>query len=161
MRQTALTALFALPVMLAAEVGSAQDITRATPYSGRRLEGAVFLCRSDNVTAGGFRKELDSGKVVQIAELARQQSVTTWRITIRRDDATVVAFTGATQTLEPTEAFSLQRTDSAIALFRQEGLNSQAITIDLGNSSFVYSGQSVNPLMNKVNVFAGSCQPYG
>jgi hypothetical protein len=120
----------------------------------------VFLCRSDDVTAGGFRKELQSGKVVQITEVARQQRVTTWRISIRQDDATVTAFTGATQTLEAQESFAVRRTEKAMALFRRDGLNFQTITIDLENSSFVYSGHSVGALMNKVNIFVGRCQPY-
>jgi hypothetical protein len=90
----------------------------------------------------------------------RQKNVTTWRVSLRRSDAEVVAFSGATQTLEAPELFAVQQTTAGVALFRQDGLNSQTITIDLANSSFVYSGHSVNPLMNRVNVFSGSCQPY-
>lgn len=54
----------------------------------------------------------------------------------------------------------MRRSKDAVALFRQDGLNAQTITIDLTNSSFVYSGHSIDPLMNKVNVFSGNCQPY-
>lgn len=160
MRRVVVAVVLAFMVIGIVEAQSGADVARTTPYSGASLEGDVFLCNSDNVTAGGFRKELENGRVVQIAEVTRQKNFTTWRITIRSDQAEVAAFSGATQTLEAPETFALRRTAGAIAMFRQEGVNSQTITIDLGNSSFVYSAQSVNALMNKTNVFSGSCRPY-
>lgn len=160
MRRIVLGVLLAFTVAVVTQAQSSQDVTRATPYSGRPLSGAVFLCKSGDATTGGFRTAPDGERVLQIAEITRQPNVTTWRVTIRRDDAEVIAFGGATQTLDAPEVFSLRRSPDAIALFRQEGLNSQTMTIDLANSSFVYSGHSINILMNRANVFAGSCQPY-
>src|SRR5688572_9346634 len=92
MRRAGVAAVLAFTVIVTVQAQSAPDIARATAYSGAPLEGAVFLCKSDNVTAGGFRRELESGRVVQIAEVTRQKSFTTWRITIRRDQAEVAAF---------------------------------------------------------------------
>lgn len=149
-----------LSVIPPANAQSPVDVARSTPYSGRPLDGSIFLCSSDSVAAGGFRKEVETGRVLQIAELSREKNSTTWRITLRRDQAEVAAFTGATQTLDAPEVFGVSRTADALSMFRREGLNSQTITIDLGNSSFVYSGHSVNALMNKTNVFVGACRPY-
>ena len=75
--------------------------------------------------------------------------------------AEVVAFTGATQTLEASEQFVVSRGPAGLLLTRNDArLSTQTITIDPSNSSFVYSGQDVNLLMNKTNIFVGSCRPY-
>ena len=159
MSRPALATPWIIAAFLATEACTTQDVMRATPYSGSRLEGTAFLCTSHNVTAGGFLTDPGNGRVQQVSELTRESNVTTWRITLGSDDAVVASFSGATALGTP-DAFRLRRTADALTLARQEGLGSQTITIDLTNSSFMYSGQSMGPFVNKLNVFAGSCLPY-
>ncbi len=99
--------------------------------------------------------------LTEVAEIAKQRNATTWRITLKGSLAEVVAFTGATQTLEGAEQFVVIRGPAGLLLTRNDArLSIQTITIDPSNSSFVYSGQDVNLLMNKTNIFVGSCRPY-
>lgn len=39
--------MVALGISCSAQAQSPQNITRETPYSGRTLDGSVFLCKSD------------------------------------------------------------------------------------------------------------------
>lgn len=141
------------------------EYSREVRYEGRKLDGQVFLCRSDRAVGVGYRVDAVSGNLVEVTDVARQRNVTTWRIALRGSQADVVTFTGATQTLEAPTVFSVRRTQASMLLSRQgepalvAGASSETITIDMANSTFVYSGQDVNLLMNKTNVFVGSCVP--
>jgi len=140
---------------------ASQDFSREIAYRGSKLEGEVYLCTSDHVTSAGFRRDADSSAVTEVAEISRQRNTTTWRITLKANQAEVVAFTGATQALEAAQQFAVSRGAVGLFLVRQESRTSiQTITIDQSNSSLVYSGQDLNLLMNKTNVFVGSCRPY-
>jgi len=145
-------------VVFASQAG--QDFSREVVYRGTKLEGEVYLCTSDRATSSGFRRDAGSGTVTEIAEVSRQRKTTTWRVTLKGSQAEVVVFTGATQTLEAAEQFTVSRGAAGLLLTRHDGLSTQTITIDPSNSSFVYSGQDVNLLMNKTNIFVGSCRPY-
>ena len=138
-----------------------EEYFRKVPYRGSRLEGDVYLCRSDRVVSGGFVKNQTDGSVKEITDVSNQQNVTTWRITVVGGRAEVVAFTGATRTLEAPEEFSVRRGANAVLLTWQDSRpSSQTIAIDTSDSSFVYSGHDVNPFMNKTNIFVGSCRRY-
>jgi hypothetical protein len=93
----------------------------------------------------------------------RQSRATTWRITLQGNRADVIRFSGASQTIEEPEVYSLEQTTSGILLTYQKRSASeslQVITIDPSNSSFVYSTHDLNRLWNRASVFYGSCQPY-
>ena len=126
-------------------------------YRGAQLKGDVFLCTSDLVTTAGFRKDPNEGTVIQVTGVFKQD--TTWRITLRDSEAEVVAFQGATQTLEAGERFAVRRGPFGVLLRMQNGTSSQTIAIDQSNSSFVYSAQNLHILMNKTSTFVGSCRP--
>ena len=143
------------------------EYSRAVPYTGSKLEGNVYLCRSGRVVSAGFRRSAEDGSVNEVTDVATQQNVTTWRITVMGGRAEVVAFVGATQTLEAAEQFTVQRGASGLLLTRPDsrpsleaGLAAQTMTIDVTNSSFVYSGQIISPFMNKTNIFVGYCSPH-
>jgi hypothetical protein len=142
----------------------AQDVERLTPFSGSKLTGEVFLCTSNQNAAGGFWRDPVNNTVEQGASIQRQTGTTTWRITLRRDRAEVVRFSGASQTLEEPEVYSLEETPTGGLLMvpqnRPPGFSPQIITIDPTNSSFVYSSQHVSNLYNRANVLYGSCRPY-
>jgi hypothetical protein len=143
-----------------------QGYSCETSYKGRKLDGQVYLCKSDQVVSAGIRSNGASGPWIEVVDVSKQKNVTTWRIMLRGNRADVVAFTGATQILEAPTEFSVQRAPASVLLTHQgepllgAGVFSESITIDLATSSFVYSGQSANLLMNKTNVFVGSCAPY-
>jgi len=162
MPKKATTALLLLPatiVFLGAQGN--QDFSRELAYRGSKLEGEVYLCTSDHVTSAGFRRDASSGKVTEVVEVSKERNTTTWRTTLKRRQAEVVAFTGTTQRLEAAQQFAVIRGPAGLVLMRNDGRSStQTITIDSSNSSFVYSGQDMNLLMNKTNIFVGSCRPY-
>jgi hypothetical protein len=139
---------------------TAQDFTRELTYRGTKLDGEVFQCTSDRVTSAGFRRDAVTGAVTEMADVVTQRNITTWRVMLKGNQAEVVGFTGATQTLEAVEKFSVRRGPGGVMLTKQDGLSTQTITIDLSNSSFVYSGQDVSIVMNRTNIFVGSCRPY-
>lgn len=166
MSKAGLAFLLVGPLFGAATGQAPQDVSREVPYKGQKLDGQLYLCKSDRVVSAGFRRDVASGSQVEVADITKQRSVTTWRITLRGNQADVAAFTGATQTLEAPTAFSVHLAPASVLLTRQgepllgAGVFSETITIDLASSSFVYSGQDVNLLMNKANIFVGSCTPY-
>ena len=165
MTKNALIVLAAVATMACSPLGSAgiggpNDVLRADSYSGTPLSGNTFLCRSDKVVAGGYRGNLLDGTTSEIAEVAKQKQMTTWRVSLEETEALVTAYTGATQTVEAAVLFASTRTPEIVSLFRREGTGSETITISLKDSSFVYSGHSAGPLLNKVNVFVGRCIPH-
>jgi len=139
----------------------AQNVTREAPYTGQALEGSVFICSSDAVVAGGFRSDGTTGKVMQIAEVTREKRPSVWQIRLSDGAADVVSIAGAKEERDtPGGRFKVQRLEGAILLSMMEGVNVLTITISLRDSSFVYSRHSLTALMNRVNVFSGSCRPY-
>ena len=133
-----------------------------TQYSGAPLQGTTFQCKSDEVAAAGFWRDLASRRVKQSASVAKQSSITIWRIALKGRNAEVTAFTGATETVEEPQIFTVEQTTGGLLLIyrdRAPGESPQIITIDPGNGSFVYSSQHVNPILNRANVFHGSCTP--
>ncbi len=153
---TWLALIFVAAALLASPVSPPQEVE----YRGAQLEGEVFLCTSDLVTTAGFLRDPSEGKVTQVTGVFEQENVTTWRITLRDSEAEVVAFQGATQTLEAAERFAVRRGPLGVLLTMLKGTSSQTIAIDLSNSSFVYSAQNLHMLMNKTSTFVGSCRPY-
>lgn len=158
----------AVPLLMLASSASlalAQDFSRTLPYKGRKLEGEVFLCTSDHVVGGSFRRDAVTQEVTEDAAVSTERAKSTWRITLKGSKADVVAFTGATQTLETAEEFVVYRREKSVLLTRQDRSLTgtpgvQTITIDLSSSSFVYSGHGVFDSKNGVNVFLGSCRTY-
>ena len=140
-----------------------QEVDRRDPYNGSELKGEIFLCRSDQLAAGGFWREAIGSQPRQGTMSGRESTVTTWRITLNGRSADVLRYSGATQTLEAPERYTVEERGTGLILIftsRLVGDSLQTITIDRANSSFVYSTQHVNPLWNRVNVFFGTCQPY-
>ena len=137
------------------------NFSREFSYHGSKLEGDVFLCKSDKVVAAGYLNDMIREEVTEIVDVSKQKNDTTWRITLKGQTAEVVAFTGATQTLEAAETFSYHNDESGQYLtLSQVDRGAQVITIDRANSTFVYSGQSISVMMNKTNIFIGSCRSY-
>jgi hypothetical protein len=131
-------------------------------YTGAPLLGNAFQCKSDEVAAAGFWRDLISKQVKQSASVAKQRSITIWRVALKGPIAEVTAFTGATQTVEEPQIFTVEHTTGGLLLIyrdRASGESPQIITIDPGNGSFVYGSQHVNPILNRANVFFGSCTP--
>ncbi len=161
LRTAILTVMLFGSAFFASGAQESEDFSHEFAYRGAKLEGEVFLCTSDRVASAGFRRDAIKGVVTEVADIAKQRNTTTWRITLKGSQAEVVAFTGATQTLEVAEQFSVHRGPLGLLLTWQDRKpSSQTITIDLSNSSFVYSGQDLNIWMNKTNIFVGSCRPY-
>ena len=133
-----------------------------THYAGAPLQGRTFQCKSDEVAAAGFWRDLASGRVKQSASVAKQSGTSFWRITLKGPIAEVGGFTEATQVVEETLVFTVEEATGGLLLIyrdRAVGESPQIITIDTGNGSFVYSSQHVNPVLNRANVFHGSCVP--
>ena len=146
---------------LAGQAPQSGDVVRQAPYSGRPLEGSVFVCSSDSVVTAGFRMDPVAGQAVQTAEVVKQERGTTWQIRLTGDAADIVSIAGTTREMDRLEGrFKVQRSEGMIMLSLTEGMNVLAITIDLRNSSFVCSGHNLTSLMNRVKVFSGSCRPY-
>lgn len=140
---------------------STTEFEREVAYTGQPLEGTVFLCSSDHVTSAAFRRDLGTGTVTEHTYVSTERSVTTWRVAFNGNQAEVIVFQGATQTVEAPERFAVQRNQFGYFLTWQ-GFESgaQTISIDLSNSSFVYSSQNLHALKNGVNTFVGSCRPH-
>jgi hypothetical protein len=151
--------LLVVPIAVWAAQAS-QNFSREVAYSGPKLQGEVYLCKSDHVASAGFRRDPETGAMKQVAEISKQKTITTWRIMLKGNQAEVAAFTGSTQVLEAAQQFSVTRGENSVLFTYSDRRPSiQAITIDLSNSSFVYSGQDSNHFMNKTNIFVGSCRP--
>lgn len=154
----------ALPIVPPAE---AQGVERLAPYTGPKLTGEVFLCTSDQSTSGGYWYD-ESKRVVEAgARIQPQSRATTWRVTLKGGHAEIIRFSGASQTIEEPEIYSLEVTVTGGLLLvwqnRPVGSSPQIITIDPTNSSFVYSSQHVDVMLlrwNRTNVFYGSCRPH-
>jgi hypothetical protein len=142
----------------------AQTTERLTPYSGPNLRGKVFPCTANQNVAGGYWAEGSTSRIEQGSMGGRQTKATTWRVTLKTETAEVIRFSGASQTLEEPEVYSLEATPSGGLLLvwrnRPSGYSPQIMTIDPANSSFVYSTHHVNPMHNRASVFYGTCRPY-
>ena len=148
---------------LAAAQGAAQsrpDVNQESPYAGGALEGSVFVCSGDAQAAEGFRTDPKTGKVVQSSEVTRPKRGPVWQVRLAAARADVVPIAGSGAGMEAAGDFSVSRGESALLLSLREGTGSAAITIDLRNSSFVYSIHKVTATANRVEVFSGSCRPY-
>lgn len=159
--------LLVLAFYLPRTADARQNVDRRTAYSGPKLTGDVFLCTSDQNTAGGYWYDAAKETVEQGASIRRESKVTTWRIKLRKNDADVIRFSGASQTIEDPEIYSVEvtRTGGLLMVWqnRPSGFSPQIITIDPTNSSFVYSSQHVDVLLlrwNRANIFYGTCRPY-
>lgn len=133
-----------------------------TRYVGIPLQGTTFQCKSDEVAAAGFWRDVTSNSVKQQASVAKQSGTTYWRITLKGRIAEVTGFSATTQTVDEPQMFTVEQTTGGLLLIyrdRAPGESTQIITIDLGNGSFVYSSQHVNPFLNRANVWHGSCAP--
>jgi hypothetical protein len=166
MKRIAFVAVWLIAIVAAP---SAQSVERFVPYSGSKLTSLkVLLCTSDKLAAGGYWFDTDKDVFRQGAMISPQGNLTTWRITFRSsNEAEVIRFSGAGQTLEEPEIYSVEVTESAGLLLvwknRPQGHSPQVITIDPLSSSFVYSTQFADATLlrwNRANVFYGSCRPY-
>ena len=140
-----------------------QDSGHKESYVGTELTAATLLCKSDRLASGGFFRDLKTSTVETVASIHHESKPTTWRITLKGNNAEVIRFSGATETIEETETYTVESTLSGILLISQrieQGTSPQIITIDKSNSSFVYTSQHVNPFYNRANIFYGSCAPY-
>lgn len=150
--------------MVSFAASSGGNIERITKYRGPSIEvSEPLLCKSNEWAAGGFWRNPRSVDIEKGARVATEPDTTTWRITIKGETAEVIRFSGAMQTLEKPEVFSVELTTGGLLLIsksRPHGVSPQIITIDLSNASFVYSTQHVNPLWNRASVFYGVCNPY-
>lgn len=139
-------------------------VERLNEYSGSPLKGGTFLCRSDQLAAGGFWRDGVGAPPKQGVVTGQESQVTTWRINVKGETAAVTRFSGTTQTLEETQQFGVEETKGGgmtlVSQSRQVGESLEAITIDRSNASFVYSSQHVSPISNRVNVFYGRCEDY-
>jgi hypothetical protein len=136
---------------------------RQSKYTGTELKATTILCKSDQVAFVGFARS-GSMMATEYGGIGKESTASTWRITIKGDMAEVIRFSGATQTLEEPEVFSVERTfgGGILLTFQSRGhrVSPQIITVDRANSSFIYSSQHVNPSYNRASLFYGSCQPY-
>ena len=142
--------------------GVAAPRSSESQYVGMPLQGSTFQCKSDEVAAAGFWRDVTSGSVKQEASVAKQSGTTYWRIALKGRTAEVAGFSAATQMVDEPQVFTVEQTTGGLLLIyrdRAPGESPQIITIDLGNGSFVYSSQHVNPMLNRANVWHGSCVP--
>jgi hypothetical protein len=123
-----------------------------------KLEGTL-QCKADQLAMGGFYRDIDSESVEQLAQLTTERHETTWRITFQDDVAEVTRFSGATETLEMPERFTVGQGFYGVILVSERAPHEspQTITIDPKNGSFVYSSQFVDPDYNRANVWYGRC----
>lgn len=126
----------------------------------RPLEGSAFICSGEAVAGGGFQIDKVSRKMAPLASGASEKSAVTSIIRVQGSGADLFPVAGARNAPGPVGRFEVHKTDSAVALWQRDGLASHVVTIDLRNSTFVYSSQAVSDLANKVEVFSGSCRPY-
>lgn len=142
---------------------SQDNVLRGEPYIGVKLTATAILCKSDRIASAGFFPDLKTGKVETVALIHHESKPSTWRIILKGNSAEVIRFSGATQTIEETEIYTVENTTGGILMISQrgeQGTSPQIITIDKSNSSFVYTTQHVNPFWNRANIFYGSCFPY-
>ena len=137
---------------------SSPQVARESP--GRPLEGSAFICSGEAVAAGGFQLDQATRKTAPMTVAPPEKRAVASIIRVVGNQADLFPVTGAGHAQGPVGRFSLHRTDSAMALWQRDGLESRTVTIDLRNSTFVYSSHGVNDLANKVDVFSGSCRPY-
>lgn len=120
MLKTSITGVILFAGALLFGTQNSQDVLREVAYRGSKLEGEVYLCTSDRVTSAGFRRNPDDGTVAEVAEISKQRNITTWRITLKKTQAEVIALTGATQTLEAPEQFLVSRGPGGLLLTRND-----------------------------------------
>jgi hypothetical protein len=134
-----------------------------TKHKGVELKTDTFLCKSNYLAAAGFWRNFNDSTIEEGIVISDESKTTTWRITLKGITAEVIRYSGATETLEQPEIFSVEPTIGGFLLISKQrslGESTQIITIDVSSSSFVYSSQHVNPLWNRANVFYGTCVPY-
>jgi hypothetical protein len=150
--------LFLLSVVSFADT----EFEKLDRYSGSKLTTATFICKSARLAAAGFWRDWRANSIDKGVTVSTEAETTIWRITVGNDMAEVIRYTGATQEVENPKRFSAESASGGLLLIakdRTSGESPEIITIDMSNSSFVYSSQHVNPLWNRANVFIGSCMP--
>lgn len=119
-------------------------------YTGPELSGETLVCRSDEIAAAGFWRDLQSGQVEKASRVSTEPRATTWRITLKQASADVISFSGAFEGINEPATFGVEHTPSGglllISQSRLTGDGTEVITIDQMNSSFVYVSQHVNQL---------------
>ncbi len=131
-------------------------------YKGKELGlKSTFQCKSKKRVGAGYWTDLFSNKTKVGASIDQEPNETTWRITLKgKGLAEVIRFSGANQSLEAPEIFNVE-IESGLMLTsknRPSGQAPQTITIDVNNSSFIYTSTHVNPMYNRTNVFIGTCR---
>lgn len=156
---TSISAIFCFVFAVFAET----EYENLKKYRGTELKSKTLICKSNRVASAGYWRNFDDKTMDVGASISTESKTSTWRITLKEHAAEVIRHSGATQMIEQPEIYSLEPTVSGLLLVwrdRALGESPQIITIDISNSSFVYSTQHVNPFSNRSNIFYGTCQPY-
>lgn len=158
-----LTFAFMIVILLTVHLAVAESKEK---YAGSTLEvNSSVQCKSKQRVGVGFWRDILSKDVEKgySAEIEPQETV--WRIVLIKSKnsetaALVSRFSGATKNLEEPKKFEIETTSKGLLLVsadRAKGESPEVITIDVSNSSFVYTTSHINPLWNRTNVFIGSC----
>ena len=71
MSKTVLTVLIAASSLQALAAQTPPPYSREIPFKGRKLDGQVFLCKSDQVAGAGFRLDVSSGAWVEAVDVSK------------------------------------------------------------------------------------------
>ena len=145
---------------------SADTCERKVPYIGLEITSLTMMCKAAHLAAGGFWSNLSKKTVHEGARVEKESKPTFWRIAISDDvrSAQVSRFNANLEALEAPVTFGVEVTPHGGLLLiktkRERGTSPETISIDVENSSFVYSSQHVNIWYNCANIWYGACKPY-
>ena len=167
-RKTALLgfSLLAVTVLGVPDAQSADKYERKAPYAGSRLVSPTVMCKTNQIAAAGFWRDVGKAIVEEGARIEREAKPTYWRVTVAGQSgiAQVIRFNANLEALEAPVVFTAEPTPGGGLLLvkrdRDPGTSPETISIDPVNSSFVYSSQHVNVLWNRANIWYGTCTPY-
>jgi hypothetical protein len=135
---------------------------RKVPYSGTAVRSLSLVCKAENMAAGGFWRGTN-GRIEEGARFEQEPKPTFWKISLSKDGtAQVIRVNANSEEIESPKLFSVEVTPGEGLLLlpadRLSGTSPETISIDLDNSSFVYSSQHVNQMWNRANIWYGSCR---
>jgi hypothetical protein len=73
MSKTVLAVLLAASSLEGLAAQSQPPYSREIPFKGRKLDGQVFLCKSDQVAGAGYRLDVSSGGWVEAVDVSKQK----------------------------------------------------------------------------------------
>lgn len=141
-------------------------------YGAELFNTKVFVCQSNDVVSAGYynykkdEKGIEKEKPVPelITSSSKEKNFTTWKITIKGDQAEVITASGTFGGIEDPEAWKVIGSDNEGIMLLKTGtlLNANAklvetITVDPKNSSFVLSAHNMIDTWHRVNTWHGSC----